>query len=244
MKYQPAESFHGIYLSWIARNRMKAGVIVALTCLLWSQAWAADSVRLGENEPSDHLIPIPPDCDPYRVLLCDKLDLNKGKYINYGRMVYRPAFKGEFAVTVCGDYGPEIPAKVYAFHIRTVRANQNIWYSMSGHGELKLQNLKISTTDVPIDDDFAKAIQRAWVAMLLKTRYSLKGSNDLRDGYIAEFSVENETCGILYGETRSPKTGQTKRFVDLGMELADFCDLKPEQRAQREKELLKKLIGT
>jgi hypothetical protein len=241
MKMQPADRSNKC--SFTSSYFIEAKVIaVFIMCLLWSQVWAADSTQLGEAEPTDYLMPIPPDCGPYRVLLSEKLELDTGNYTNCGRMVYCPAFKGESAVTVCGDYGSEVPIKSRSFHIRVLKANQNIWYSMPGHSDaLNLQNLKILTKDVPIDGNVAIAVQRAWTAMLLKTRYPVKDSGDLRDGFTAEFSVADPNSGMLYGEIRSPKNGWTKELVDLGLELVDFCDLKQEQRAAREKELLVKL---
>jgi hypothetical protein len=94
--------------------------------------------------------------------------------------------------------------------------------------------------DVPIDLDFAIAVQRAWSAMLLKSRYPEK-SFAKADGYRAEFSVEVRGVGGVFGYTWSPDGGLTEEMVDLGFALADYCKAPAADRPARREKMMSRL---
>jgi len=94
--------------------------------------------------------------------------------------------------------------------------------------------------DLPIDDEFAVKIQRAWATMLLKTRYP---ENEYlgADGFDVEFSVWVTGIGGVYGQLWSPSSGLTKELMDLGFALADYCRTSEAERAKRRGGLLYRL---
>lgn len=94
--------------------------------------------------------------------------------------------------------------------------------------------------DIPIDIDFAMAVQRAWATMLLKSRYPEKSFLGA-DGYNAEFSAWVGSAGGVYGYTWSPERGLAKEMVDLGFALADYCKAPAAERTRRREQLMTRL---
>jgi hypothetical protein len=94
--------------------------------------------------------------------------------------------------------------------------------------------------DVPIDIDFAIAVQRAWARMLLKSRYPEKSFLGA-DGFSAEFSAWVRSVGGVYGYTWSPSKGLPKEMVDLGFALADYCKAPAAERPKLREKLVRRL---
>ena len=94
--------------------------------------------------------------------------------------------------------------------------------------------------DVPIDVDFAIAVQRAWATMLLKSRYPEKAFRGL-DGWEVEFSVWVAGAGDIYGFAWSPEKGLPKELMDLGVSLGDYCKAPESERLGRHDKLVRRL---
>jgi len=86
--------------------------------------------------------------------------------------------------------------------------------------------------------DFAIAVQRAWAAMLLKTRYPARQYLGL-DGWRTEFSVSVRGEGAVYGQLWSPSEGLPKELMDLGFALADYCKAPESERPEKRKKLMR-----
>jgi hypothetical protein len=201
---------------------------------------AAEPLELEQGAPPDHLVPVEPRSNNYTKLIAEKLLLTSGEF---GRMVYRPSFSGEFAVSVYGDdYTKDTPREPQAFRITLTKVKEgSIWASyFHPKDEPAGPPVEVARTDVTIDRNFAVAIQLAWGTMLLKTRYS---SKDYRgyDGYTAEFSVWVKGAGHLFGETWSPKQGLPKELVELGQSLVAFCETPADQRPAKQRAIQKQL---
>ncbi len=183
----------------------------------------------------DHLVPIKPFIDKYSQLIANKLLVTPG---DYGRMVFLPPFRAEYALSVYGDHNAENDIlKPRSFYITLTRATKSIWGSMpENNPEKKQQDFEVERIDVTIDKVFAVAIQRAWAKMLLRTHYPNKAYEGF-DGYTVQFSVFVLNEGDIYGEIGTPDHGLPKKLVDLGVALAEFCNLSVDQRRSKEREI-------
>jgi hypothetical protein len=209
-------------------------IIFAAGCI-----YAADPLEIetGGQQPN-HLVPIRPHSDAYAKLLAEKLLLTSGEY---GRMVFRPSFSGEFAVSVYGeDETKNYPREPRVFRITLTKAKESIWNSIFDKDDRRKRPVEITRTDVTIDRTFAVAIQRAWGTMLLKTRYPAKAYRGY-DGYTAEFSVWVRNAGDLFGEIWAPDHGLPKELVELGHSLASFCEAPPNQRPAKQQSIQQQL---
>lgn len=99
--------------------------------------------------------------------------------------------------------------------------------------------------EIPIDTELAASIEKAWRAILLKTRYPDASYLGL-DGYQVEFSVFVRGLGTLYGQLWSPSKGLTRELVDLGFALSKYVEASEQERVQMRKELMRRLddLGT
>ena len=203
--------------------------------------YAADPLELDHGEQPNHLVPVTPRSDTYIKLVEEKLLVTPA---DYGRMIFRPSFSGEFAVSVYGDnYTESYPREPLVFHITLTKAKDSIWYSMpENNGQKKQESTAIIRIDIIIDKTLAVAIQRAWATMLLKTRYPLKAYAGC-DGYEAEFSVFVRCIGDLYGEIWSPDRGLPKEMVELGLALKDFCETPSDQRPAKQQKIMSQLAS-
>ena len=178
-------------------------VFLSLTCLLSWLVNAADPFELEHGEQPNHLVPVGQNTDKYYNIVQKKLLPTSG---DYGRMIYFPSFRGEFAVSVYEYESTDSANKVsQQFRITLTKATRSIWYSTPENNDEKQQKpVEIKRSDTIIDKAFSVAIQRAWAAMLLQTRYPSKSYVGC-DGSTAEFSVWVRGAGVLRGEIWSPK---------------------------------------
>lgn len=96
-----------------------------------------------------------------------------------------------------------------------------------------------SEISVPIDQDFVDAINEAWSAMLLKTRYPNKVGL-VADAWTVEFSASVSGAGAVYGVDHTD-TGFSKELVDFGFELRDYCDAKEKDRKAKRDAMIPRL---
>jgi hypothetical protein len=200
---------------------------IYLTVIAANHCFAApDPVRL-KYEPTEptFLIPVNPHGRDYQ----DAVEKILNKRWGLGTMVYDTV--GEFfAVSVWGkdyaNYDYDHPLHSFITYLKLDGA---------GAGAKATKDI-----GVPIDIDFAMAVQRAWATMLLKSRYPEKSFLGA-DGYTAEFSVWVGSAGGVYGYTWSPQSGLTKEIVDLGFALADYCKAPATDRPGRRQKLMARL---
>jgi hypothetical protein len=189
--------------------------------------FAGERLRLPypQQEP-EHLVPVSP-VEFGKDNLAEKLI---GKKWGGGTMVYGYNSNPDFIVSAWGkdyqNYDYENPIHNYLTLIRRAENAQPL--------------AKPKNIDVPIDAEFAVAIQRAWATMLLRTTYP-RHQYLVADGWIAQFSVWITGLGGVYGEANSPLHGLPKELMDLGFALADYCELPAERRATQREVLIEKL---
>ena len=147
-----------------------------------------------------------------------------GNKWGYGTMIYSGGVTSEndFAVAV---WGADDKPKTLTL-LRFAPEND--------HRQAKAK----SEINVPIDSEFVEAIEKAWCALLLKTRYPPK-IPIYADGWTAEFSCMC-TGGPMYG-TGCPAAGFAKELMDFGFELKDYCTAKQVERKEKRDSLIPRL---
>jgi hypothetical protein len=215
--------------------------LIALACGESKQAEVAD-VPWGKQP--DHLVPLVPETDitgRYRDLMFKHLCITAAQF---GRMALEIGFyEPEWVVSVYGQDEVGINTTEYkSYHITVTKARDSIWTSLPSNNEEHQQKpIEVSRQDVVIDRQLAVAVQRAWTAMLLQTRYAERASM-FTDAPTVWFSVECRNLFTeLYGEIRPPTHGLTKEMFDIGVALRKFCELPPDQRAPEREKLISRL---
>jgi hypothetical protein len=94
--------------------------------------------------------------------------------------------------------------------------------------------------EIPIDGQLATSIEKAWTAVLLKTRYP-EGPYAGLDGWQVEFSVFVRRMGSLYGQVWSPSKGLTKELMDVGFGLSKYVEASEQDRILMRNKLIQTL---
>lgn len=192
-------------------------------------------IQGGQAGPN-HLEPIPPyhplDIDntshSYRQAVFTSL-IGKGWSPSLW-MIESPSFSREYAVMLwCTvEYDPndtrplgrrEIKRKQWV--VEHVTPKEMIWRFKPIDGNREVPDIR-PTQDVErhrtsIPEDFAKAVQEAWLSTLQLTRYGEARLTGV-DGTTLEFCYDD-----LFGETWSPDTGLPAELADLGRKLAKLA---------------------
>jgi hypothetical protein len=180
----------------------------------------------GVQANPNHLEPIPP-YDPMGIGYDQAVFTSLiGKSWASLWMIERPSFSGEYAVILrCkveydpNDVRPAQMRKVKReqWFIEHVTPEEKIWrWKPMGEerGTLDIRPTEdVETHYTYITEDFAKALQEAWLSVLELTRYAERGLPGL-DGTTLQFY-----CGGCFGQTRSPSTGLPSMLADLGRKL-------------------------
>jgi hypothetical protein len=203
------------------RFLLLTAVVVTARCLA-----AREPVGL-KYEPTEprFLVPVSPDGREYEGAVRKILDRRWG----FGTMIYE-TLDQFFAVSVWGKD-------------RATDDQDHPLHNFVTYLELDGASRDAKATkdmDVPIDIDFAIAVQRAWARMLLKSRYPEKRFLGA-DGFSAEFSVWVRSVGGVYGYTASPSRGLPKEMVDLGLALTDYCKAAAAERPKLREKLMRRL---
>jgi hypothetical protein len=141
-------------------------------------------------------------------------------------MIERPSFSREYAVMLwCMiEYDPNDTRPLWRREIKRkqwvvehVTPKEKIWRFKPVGDSSEVPDIR-PTKDVerhrtPITEDFAKAVQEAWLSTLQLTRYAEDQRAGL-DGTTLEFY-----CDGLFGETWSPDGGLPAMLPDLGRRL-------------------------
>lgn len=208
------------------RVRRKAVALALFVVSLTSAHGLEPIATVGPPIQPDYLIPINPTERKYE----SEIEKLLGNRSGNGTMIYTEATSSgrDFVVSAWGrDYVNDRHQKNF---ITLVEVSLE-----SGGGLLKKYD-----SDVPIDSEFAIAIQRAWATMLLKTRFP-EHRHRGADGWQTEFSVFVRGLGAAYGQLWSPSEGLPKELMDIGFCLADFCKLPEEKRKESREAILQRL---
>jgi hypothetical protein len=219
-------------------------LFVTLVGLVCGETKKAEIASVPWGKQPDHLMPLVPETGiigQYRDFMFKYLCITPAQF---GRMALEIGFyEPEWVVSVYGEDELGVNTTEYkSYHITVTKAGDSIWTSLqSNNEEHKQKPIEVSREDVAIDRQFAVAVQRAWTAMLLQTRYAERGSL-FTDAPTVWFSVECRNLFTdLYGEITPPTHGLTKEMFDIGVALRKFCELAPEQRVAEREKLISRL---
>lgn len=196
---------------------------MCLSALLFARlAFGLDPVKLGEPSVRlEYLVPVDPQNRQYPGAIQKLL----GKHWGEGTMIYTdsPYAGADFAVSVWGeDY------QNYDYDHPTHNFITLLEVSPSGENATAVVRKELT---IPIDSDFAIAVQRAWAAMLLNVRYP-SGRYRTLDGSLTEFSVWVTGAGGVYGELSGTAKGLAKELQDIGNALANYCRASEHERRE------------
>jgi hypothetical protein len=223
-----------------------ASVLLFLTLggLACGESKQAEVADVPWGRQPDHLVPLVPETGivgQYRDLMFKHLCVTAAQF---GRMALEIGFyEPEWVLSVFGDEEIGINTTQYkSYHITVTKARDSIWTSLPSNNEEHQQKpIEVSREDVAIDRQLAVAVQRAWTAMLLQTRYAERGSM-FTDAPKVWFAVEcRNLFADLYGEITPPSHGLTKEMFDIGVALRKFCELPPQRRTAEEEKLISRL---
>jgi hypothetical protein len=225
-------------------RRARALAFLALVGVACGEARQIEVADVPWGKQPDHLVPLVPETGSigqYRDLMFKHLCITAAQF---GRMALEIGFyEPEWVVSVYGDDEIGTNTTEYkSYHITVTRSHDSIWTSLPSNNEEHQQKpIEVSREDVTIDREFAVAVQRAWTAMLLQTRYAERASM-FTDAPTVWFSVVCRNLFTdLYGEITPPTRGLTKEMFDIGMALRKFCELPPDQRAAERERLIARL---
>jgi hypothetical protein len=183
----------------------------------------------GVTTHPKYLVPINPNNREYERAIEKLLNGRQGR----GTMIYTesPYAEGDFVISAWGkdrsDVDPDHPAHNFLTLIKVSPGNP---------GEATLKD----EIEIPIDSQFAASIEKAWKAVLLKTRYPEDTYLGL-DGSQTEFSVFVRGLGTLYGQLWSPSKGLPKELMDAGFSLAKYVEASTEERISMRDKLIRRL---
>lgn len=199
-----------------------------LLCAFPCSAIASEPIKLpGPTVHPKYLVPVSPSGRQAEMAIERLLGDRWGN----GTMIYTDSTGAAFVVSVWGkDYAKYDYDHALHNFITFIEA------SVEGEGD-STRAIAKKETDVPIDVDFATAVQRAWASLLLKTRYPTTKYLGL-DGWQTEFSVSVRGTGPVYGQLWSPSEGLPKELMDVGFALADYCKTPEGERPEKRKKLM------
>lgn len=182
---------------------------------------------------SDHLTPVDLNEDPrYRALLIEKLSATP---FDCGRVIIKPPFRyGEESISIYSQATNGADRRYYVTYISAADSLRD--WSDVGQVPERANKVKISRIDADIPPPIGRLLSEVWTRMLSgrQAPRQLEQATDIfyGDATIAEFLIESDTKGILYGETMIvPDIGtKTKQFVELSQMLVSYCKAEPAER--------------
>lgn len=194
----------------------------------------APSAPGGTKTHPKYLAPVNPNDRAYEQAIEKLLDGRQGR----GTMIYTesPYAEGDFVISVWGkdrsDRDVDHPLNNFLTLIKV---------SPGKPGEA----IRKAEIEIPIDAQLATSIEKAWTAILLKTRYP-EGPYLGLDGWQVEFSVFVRRMGTLYGQLWSPSKGLTKELMDVGFALSKYVEASEQERVLMRNKLMQRLddLGT
>lgn len=209
----------------------KSAILIAVLSLIASSPHSASG---GATIHPKHLVPVNPNDRAYEQAIEKLLDGRQGR----GTMIYTESqyAEGDFVISAWGkgrsDHDVDQPLHNFLTLIKV---------SPGKPGEA----IRKAEIEIPIDAQLATSIEKAWTAILLKTRYP-EGPYLGLDGWQVEFSVFVRRMGTLYGQLWSPSKGLTKELMDVGVALSKYVEASEQERVQMRKQLMRRLddLGT
>lgn len=188
----------------------------------------------GATTHPEYLVPVNPNDRVYEQAIEKLLDGRQGR----GMMIYTesPYAEGDFVISTWGkdrsDRDVDHPLNNFLTLIKV---------SPGKPGEA----IRKAEIEIPIDAQLATSIEKAWTAILLKTRYP-EGPYLGLDGWQVEFSVFVRRMGVLYGQLWSPSEGLTKELMDVGFALSKYVEASEQERVLMRNKLMRRLddLGT
>lgn len=187
----------------------------------------------GTTHP-EFLVPVNPNDRAYEQAIEKLLGGRQGR----GTMIYTgsPDAEGDFVISAWGrdrsDRDVDHPLNNFLTLIKV---------SPGKPGEA----IRKAEIEIPIDPQLAMSIEKAWTAILIKTRYP-EGPYLGLDGWQVEFSVFVRRMGTLYGQVWSPSKGVTKELMDVGFALSKYVEASDQERVLMRNKLMQRLddLGT
>jgi hypothetical protein len=187
----------------------------------------------GTTHPK-YLVPVNPNDRAYEQAIEKLLDGRQGR----GTMIYTESSyaEGDFVISAWGKDRSDRDVDHPLNNFLTV-----IKVSPGRPGEA----IREAEIEIPIDAQLATSIEKAWTAILLKTRYPESPYLGL-DGWRVEFSVFVRRMGTLYGQLWSPSKGLTKELMDVGFALSKYAEASEQERVLMRNKLMQTLddLGT
>lgn len=177
----------------------------------------------------EYLVPVSPNDRPYEQAIERLLDGRQGR----GTMIYTESTYagGDFVISAWGKDRSDDDVDHALNNFLTL-----IKVSPGKPGEA----IREAEIEVPIDAQLAMSIEKAWSAVLLKTRYPEAPYLGL-DGFQVEFSVFVRRMGTLYGQLWSPSRGLPKELMEVGLLLAKYVEASDQERVLMRKKLMGRL---
>jgi len=145
-------------------------------------------------------------------------------------MIERPSFSREYAVILwCTiEYDPNDTRPLWRREIKRkqwvvehVTPKEKIWKFRRARRGSEVPDIKptkdVERHRVAVTEDFAKAVQEAWLNTLQLTRYAEDTGHGL-DGTTLQFCYED-----LFGQAWSPQAGLPAMLADLGRKLSTLA---------------------
>lgn len=203
-----------------------SAILMALLSLLLLSPLSAAS---GATTHPEYLVPVNPNDRPYEQAIEKLLDGRQGR----GTMIYMESTyaEGDFVISAWGkdrsDDDVDHPLNNFLTLIKV---------SPGKPGEA----IREAEIEIPIDAQLAMSIEKAWAAVLLKTRYP-DGPYLGLDGFQVEFSVFVRRMGTLYGQLWSPSRGLTKELMEVGLVLSKYVEASEQERVVMREKLIRRL---
>jgi hypothetical protein len=188
----------------------------------------------GATIHPEYLVPVNPNNRPYEHAIEKLLDGRQGR----GTMIYTDSTYagGDFVISAWGkdrsDDAVDHPLNNFLTLIKVSPGKPS-------------EAIREAEIEIPIDAQLAMSIEKAWAAVLLKTRYP-EGPYLGLDGFQVEFSVFVRRMGTLYGQLWSPSKGLTKELMDVGFALSKYAEASEQERVLMRNKLMQRLddLGT
>ncbi len=213
-------------VSGMPRQLKKCGILIPLLLLILSNTFSAS---IGVTIHPKYLVPVDPNDRAYEQAIEKLLDGRQGR----GTMIYTesPYAEGDFVISAWGKDRSDQDADHPLHNFLTL-----IKVSPGNPGEAILKD----EVEIPIDAQLAMSIEKAWTAVIMRTRYPDDTYLGL-DGWRTEFSVFVRGLGTLYGQLWSPSKGLPKELMDMGCALSDYVKASATERIPMRKKLIQSL---
>jgi hypothetical protein len=177
---------------------------------------------IARSQPN-HLVPVRHETGEsaeYRRLIYKYLLVTPAQF---GRMIYEPGwYEPEWAESVYGTGATNRANQPYdSYRVTVTRSRSSIWNILE---ERKHEAIRTSRKDALISKELALAVRSAWRTMLSRTRME-EERYIFMDAPTVEF-----TLGSQRGEITPLRKGLTDEMFEIGLALAQLCEMPADQR--------------